>query len=277
MRERLITVAPNGARKMPADHPRLPITLESIAREACLAADAGAALLHLHVREKDGAHSLDPKRYRDTIAAVRDACGERMMIQITTEAAGVFGWNAQVAAISETRPDAASVALRELCPTNSPQHRAAYAGFVTDCLAEGIWLQHILYDATDVHRFNRFHADGLFGNAPFVLFVVGRYGVTENSAPAALDTMRSVLTAGIVWAACGFGQSETALLDHALAKGGHVRVGFENNVLHADGSIAASNADRVASIAGLVNQRGLQVMARETIPEAFSLPHTSSR
>ncbi|MCA8901562.1 MAG: 3-keto-5-aminohexanoate cleavage protein [Hyphomonas sp.] len=272
MRGRLITVAPNGARKMPGDHPRLPISPESIASEAKLAADAGAALLHLHVRTADGAHSLDPALYREAIAAVHATCGDRLMVQITTESAGVFGWQEQVRAITETKPEAASMALREMCPTDSASDRAAYADFIADCLAEGVWLQHILYSPEEVARFNRLHETGIFGTAPFVLLVVGRYGGGETSTRAALDAMSSALASGIVWAACAFGVAETDILDHALATGGHVRVGFENNLLHTDGSIADSNAARVERIASLVTARGLTVMERNAIADAFALP-----
>lgn len=269
MRERLITVAPNGARKMPGDHPRLPITPEAIAMEARLAADAGASLLHLHVRDADGRHSLDPARYREAISAVEEACGDRLMIQITTESAGIFDRDAQVRTITETQPQAASVALREFCPTDSETDRSAYRGFLTDCASEGVWVQHILYSVEDVHRFNALHANGVFGPTPFVLFVVGRYSGNESSTPAALDEMVRAAAPDVVWAACAFGIAETRVLDHALLLGGHPRVGFENNILRSDGSVASSNAERVSQVSRLTRARGLTAMTREGVRRAF--------
>lgn len=272
MQPRLITVAPNGARKLPVDHPRLPITPDDIARESRLAADAGASLLHLHVRNPDGSHSLDPAHYRQAIAAVREACGDRLMIQITTESAGVFGWREQVRAVTGTRPEAASVALRELCSTDSATDRSAYTGFIADCLSEGVWLQHILYDVPDVQRFNRFHSDGVYGETPFVLMVVGRYSGAEGSTTDALDAMRHALAPGVAWAVCAFGAAETGILEHALKRGGHVRVGFENNLLNADGTIASSNAERVSHVARVMSDQGFYPMTREQIADAFALP-----
>ena len=86
----VIAVAPNGARRGKADHPRLPLTLDEIAHEAARCREAGAAMLHLHVRDAEGRHVLDAGLYRETIAAVRCAAGADFLIQITTEAVGRY-------------------------------------------------------------------------------------------------------------------------------------------------------------------------------------------
>ena len=87
----VIMVAPNGARRIKADHPRLPITPAEIADEAVPCAEAGASVLHVHVRSDDGRHTLDAELYRAAIDAVRQRLGERMVIQVTTEAVGRYG------------------------------------------------------------------------------------------------------------------------------------------------------------------------------------------
>jgi uncharacterized protein (DUF849 family) len=71
MRSLLVMVAPNGARRTKADHPHLPLTPAVIAREAELCAAAGATVLHVHVRDQDGRHSLDPTLYRAAIDVAR--------------------------------------------------------------------------------------------------------------------------------------------------------------------------------------------------------------
>ena len=86
----LVMVAPNGARRTKADHPHLPITPADIAAEAGRCRDAGATIFHLHVRDQNDAHSLDPDRYRAAIDAVRAAVGESLVIQVTTEAVGRY-------------------------------------------------------------------------------------------------------------------------------------------------------------------------------------------
>ena len=80
-----LAVAPNGARKTKADHPALPITPAELAATAAACAEAGAAMIHLHVRDADQRHSLDVEAYRAAIAAVRSAVGEDLVIQATSE------------------------------------------------------------------------------------------------------------------------------------------------------------------------------------------------
>lgn len=84
----VLTVAPNGARRGKADHPNLPLTPEEIAREAARCCEAGATMLHLHVRTQDGRHTIDPALYREATLAIRRTVGERMVVQIATEAVG---------------------------------------------------------------------------------------------------------------------------------------------------------------------------------------------
>ncbi len=111
-----IAVAPNGARRGKADHARLPITPEEIAREAKLCAEAGASLLHLHVRDDDGRHCLDAGRYREAIAAVRQSVGDALVIQVTSEAAGRYGPDEQMEAVKRLKPEAASVGGHRVDP-----------------------------------------------------------------------------------------------------------------------------------------------------------------
>ena len=87
----LLMVAPNGARRLHADHPAIPLTPEALARDAVACRDAGAAMMHLHVREPDGSHLLDAGAYREATAAIRGAVGDDLLLQVTSEAAGRYG------------------------------------------------------------------------------------------------------------------------------------------------------------------------------------------
>ena len=111
-----IAVAPNGARRTKADHPRLPITASEIARDAAEALEAGAAMIHLHVRDTNGAHTLDADLYREAVAAVKETVGDRLVIQITTEAVGRYTPQEQIAVIDALTPESVSIALREILP-----------------------------------------------------------------------------------------------------------------------------------------------------------------
>ena len=110
----IITVAPNGAYKQHSDHAAVPITAAQLAQTAAQCRDAGAAMLHLHIRDSQGRHSLDVQGYRDALARVRAAAGQGMVLQVTSEAARIYAPHAQMAMVRELRPEAVSVGLREV-------------------------------------------------------------------------------------------------------------------------------------------------------------------
>ena len=117
----IITVAPNGARRGKADHPAIPLTPTEIGIEAARCKEAGAAMIHLHVRNADGRHSLDPVLYRAAIAAVRTEAGSDLIVQVTTEAVGLYTPDQQIAAMQALQPEAFSVAVRELIPDTASE------------------------------------------------------------------------------------------------------------------------------------------------------------
>lgn len=255
----LIMAAPNGARRTKADHPALPMTIEETAEVAAECLNAGAAAIHLHVRDGEGRHLLDAARYREAIAAIRERTGGAMAIQVTTEAVGRYSPAEQMALVRELRPSAVSIGLREILSDGEQ----APADFFPWAAGEGIAIQHILYDRADLDRFAQLSARGFFAGVPVprLLFVLGRYAVDHESRPEELDAFLAGLDAHslrerAIWSVCAFGRGETAALEAAMAAGGHVRVGFENSLWNADGSIGRSNGERVAAIAAAAKRAG---------------------
>jgi 3-keto-5-aminohexanoate cleavage enzyme len=243
----VVTVAPNGARRTKADHPHLPLTPAEIAREAERCAAAGASVLHLHVRDEDGRHSLAPRHYRSAIAAVRHALGDGMVIQITTEAAGRYGPDEQMATVRDVHPDAVSLGLAELIPDDRAIDAAA--AFLAWLQRERIAPQYILYSPREVVWFHDLRGRGVIPQRrPFALFVLGRYGEQTEAQPQDLLPFLAAHDPECLWAACAFGPCEGACLLTAAGLGGHVRVGFENNLRLADGRLAMSNAELVAQV-----------------------------
>lgn len=246
----VIAVAPTGARRQQADHPNLPVTPAEVAREAARCREAGAGMLHLHVRDAAGGHSLDPDAYRQSIAAVRREVGSDLLIQVTTESVGIFGPAAQMAAMRALRPDAFSTAVRELIPDAAAE--SAAAAFLEEQTAAGTLVQCILYAVEDLRRFDDLVARGVIPDRRLsVLFVLGRYTVGQRSSPADLLPYLSAYTHPFPWMMCAFGPLEAACAATAAALGGHVRVGFENNLHLADGTPAPDNAALVAQVAGV--------------------------
>lgn len=246
----MVAVAPNGARKVKKDHPAIPLTPAELATEAQACVDAGACMIHLHVRDDDGGHSLDPDRYKQAMAAIRDKVGDKLIIQITTEAVGIYQPAEQMASVRAVEPEAVSTAIRELVADASAE--AAATDFFAWAVERGTFVQYILYDAADVNRFVDLRARGVLpGGVCSVLYVLGRYSKGQRSQPSDLLPFLEAAAGhddDWHWSVCAFGPLEGACALTAAGLGGHARVGMENNTLLNDGSLASGNADLVRQV-----------------------------
>lgn len=251
MRLPKLMVAPNGARLQKSDHPALPLTLPEMLTCAADCAKAGADGLHLHIRDQRGLHLLDAGQYHETVAALAQHCPD-LIVQITTEAVGIYTPSEQREVAMESGCAHVSVSVREI----SRDGPAFATQFFADSAARGIHVQHILYDRADAELLaSLLPADALHHADLQLLFVLGRYSTTRNSDPAELDPFINWMDAlGIRpdWVVCAFGAGETACLLRAAELGGKCRVGFENSTLMADGRIAPDNAARVAEMVALL-------------------------
>lgn len=238
----MVMAAPNGARLTSADHPALPLEPAELAECAEQLLAAGVSVLHLHVRDASGVHTLDVDRYRAAINAIRERVNDNLVLQVTTEAVGRYTAAQQMQLVRDLEPEAVSLALRELCADSSAEQDAA--SFFAWLQSKRIWPQFILYSADDVRRFDTLRRRGLLAtDHPHCLLVLGRYSGELQGEPSELDAMLGAADfAGIPWSVCCFGRNEHAAAMRALALGGHARLGFENNLRLADGSVASDNA-----------------------------------
>ncbi len=266
----LLMVAPNGARRGKTDHPALPITPEELAEAAAQAVAAGAAAIHLHVRDDDGRHSLDPDRYEAAIAAIRARVGGDPVVQISTESAGLHGPEDQIGLVRALWPEAASVAIRELLPDDSPATERRARVFFWELAEAGVWTQFILYDRRDILRFQALRKRGVIAvSRPFVLLVLGR-GASMAQLPEMLTTLNPADPARPVdWMVCGFDRMELPAAAVALALGGHVRVGFENNLHLADGRLAPGNAALLEQLTPLWRSLGRRPLAPSVLRQCL--------
>ena len=183
--------------------------------------------------------------YRALTAAIRAEVGERLVVQITSEAAGRYEAPEQMAVVRAARPEAVSLALREIVPDAAAE--GAAAEFFAFARRERILLQVILYEAAEVIRYAELKRRGVLGEGgDFPLFVLGRYTPGQVSRPADLLPFLAAAGEGLsLWAICAFGPREQACATVAAGLGGHVRVGFENSLLAPDGRPAESNAAQI--------------------------------
>ncbi len=251
----VICVAPNGARRTKKDHLALPMTAQELGREAAACAHAGASVIHLHVRNDEGSHSLDVDRYRAAIASVREATEERMLIQVTTEAVGIYKPAEQISVVKALKPNAASVAIRELIP--EPSYYSEAINFFDWCANSRVALQFIVYTPEEAEAVNEMARRGELGSeSPNTLFVLGRYTAGQRSSPSDVLPFLEVWDTENPWSVCAFGPTEAQCMTAAIGLGGHARVGFENNLLKADGTSALNNADLVSNVADIARRSG---------------------
>jgi 3-keto-5-aminohexanoate cleavage enzyme len=241
----LIAVAPNGARRTKADHQAVPITPLELAHTAAACAEAGAGMIHLHVRDDRGRHTLAPQFYQPALREVLAAVGEKMLIQVSSEAAGAYTTRSQIELMRTLAPHCLSCGLREFVADQSSFTQAA--AFFKDLTANGTLIQYILYSPDDVRWYETVCDLGVIpGDRHFLLFVLGRYG-SPLGRPEQLEEYIAALRRKSNWMICAFGELEHEVTQRAAALGGHARVGFENNLHLPSGSIAPDNSALVAS------------------------------
>jgi len=162
----------------------------------------------------------------------------------------------QMELVRALRPEAVSLALRELCPDSSSEAEAGE--FFRELVETGSWPQYILYSPAEAARFERLRQAGFFGTtAPFALFVLGRYSKSLRGDPAQLADFLATFEAGAFpWAVCCFGPAEAEAARLAASLGGHVRIGFENNQALPDGTLARDNAQLVAAELRVIGDSG---------------------
>ena len=250
----MIMSAPNGARRTQEHHRALPISPEELAENAVALRDAGISVLHLHVRDALGGHTLDVERYRQAISSIRERVGDDLVLQVTTEAVGMYTASEQMAMVRELRPEAVSLALREICQGQAQEQTAA--SFFAWMRRERIWPQYILYSVNDLKRFDDMRRRGVFSDAaPFAMLVLGSYTDSRAGSSEDLDLLLASVDCGAFpWSVCCFGENEHQVMVETESRGGHVRIGFENNIEMADGSVAPNNAALIRQFTATISQ-----------------------
>lgn len=212
-----------------ADNPHLPITVEEIVADARRCVEAGAAILHLHVRYADGSPAYEQELNAALFAAVRAVCPDVIISGSTT--GRVFTEIEQRAAVLDAAPDMASLTLGSM---NFPTQASINAPATIRELARRMRERKILpeleifdlgmadYAQYLVHR-------GEIGPPVYANILLGSLGTLSASA-SNLTTVVRALPKGTIWAAAGIGRFQFHVNGLAIAMGGHVRVGLEDNI-----------------------------------------------
>ncbi len=239
----VICVAPNGARRGKADHSEVPLTVRELVATALACREAGAAMMHFHVRDADGIHTLDPGLYQKALRELERAVGGDMLLQVSSESAGLYTAAQQIGLMKELAPHCLSCGLREFIPDRRSFDRGYK--FFTQLGKTGALVQFIIYSPPDVQWYETLRAEGVIGaDNHMLLFVLGSRMEPVTGA-GDISAYLAQLKSSCPWMVCAFGREEHSAVAGAASLGGHARVGFENNIQLADGLVARDNAELV--------------------------------
>jgi 3-keto-5-aminohexanoate cleavage enzyme len=247
MEKLIITAALTGAEVTREQQPALPITPEEIGAAAQACAAAGASIVHVHARNPDGSPTQDKSVYAQIIAAVRTRCD--VIVQVST--GGAVGMTPQERLAPVTLlPEMATLSMGSVNFGGDVflNHPADMEVFARTMREHGVKPEIEVFDSGMLTTANRWLKSGLLTGPLHFDFVLGIPGGMVGT-PEALMYLRSQLPVGSTWTVAGMGAAQLPLATLAIVLGGHVRVGFEDNVYYRKGELASSNAQLVSRIA----------------------------
>jgi uncharacterized protein (DUF849 family) len=253
----LITVAPTGAEADKARYPALPVTLDELVTTAKECEAAGAAVIHVHIRDGDARPTLDLGRLTDTVQALREAT--TLIVQLSTGGAVTDPYESRLKVL-DAAPDGCSLTcgtvnfgddvfmnpwtfIRELYIATKERH--VVPEFELFDLGHVATLHRLLDEQGEPYG-GHIHCD----------LVMGVPGGMPGDAATLVSAVQA-LPAGASWSATGIGRSTLPVIYAALSAGGHLRVGMEDTTSYARGRPVTGNAElvqRAATLAELAQQ-----------------------
>lgn len=257
MQKLIITAALTGAEVTRAQQPALPITPIEIAIAAEECARAGASIVHVHARNPDGSPTQDKETYRQIIQAIKARCD--VIVQVST--GGAVGMTPQERLAPVTLvPEMATLSMGTVNFGGDVfmNHPADMEVFAKAMQQHGVKPELEIFDSGMLTTANRWLKKGLLTGPLHFDFVLGIPGGMAGT-PEALMYLKSQLPEGATWTVAGIGAAQLPLGTLAILLGGHVRVGFEDNVYYRKGELASSNAQLVARMARISTELGRAV------------------
>jgi uncharacterized protein (DUF849 family) len=298
-RKVIITCAVTGSIHTPSMSPHLPITAEEIADAAIGAAEAGAAVVHLHARDpKDGRPDQSPAAFAPFLGVIKQR--SNCVVNITTGGAPTMTVEERVRPAATFKPEVASLNMGTmnfgLFPMLERQKEFKYewekpylegsrAGMfkntfadieyiLTTCANNGTRFEIECYDIGHLYTLRHFADRGLV-KSPF--FIQSVFGILGGIGPHSEDVAHMKRTADRLfgdqyhWSVLGAGRNQMAIAAQAAAMGGNVRVGMEDSLWIGPGQLAKSNAEQVTKVRQIVEGLGLAVATPDEAREVLAL------
>ncbi|MEW6523185.1 MAG: 3-keto-5-aminohexanoate cleavage protein [Bacillota bacterium] len=266
----IITVAPVGAEATRAHNPALPLTPAEIAEAVYEAYQEGAAIAHLHARDRNGDPTQDAAVYEEIIAAIRARCD--IVIQVST--GGAVGMTRQERASPlQLVPEMATLTTGTVnfgdgVFYNSERDIKYFAG---EMARLGIKPEIEVFEVGMIENAMRLVREGLLRLPLHFDFVMGVPGGIPGSPVHLLHLVQS-LPPGSTWTVAGIGRHELPLATMAVILGGNVRVGFEDNLYYSRGVLASSNAQLVSRVVRIARELGRAIASPADARHILELP-----
>ena len=274
MRQTIISCAVTGSAPTPEKNSAVPVTPSEIVRSAVDAANAGAAIVHCHVRDpKTTRASMSMELYREVTEGIRDAAVD-VIINLTTGPGARFSPSAndprkasrdskmcipskRVKHVVELRPEICSLDIvtmnrKHHVFLNHPEHLKYMSAAIQTA---GVKPELEVFDTGHILNAINLIKDGLIQSPPFFQFCLG----VDYGAPATVESiimMKSMLPRNAVWSAFGISRLQFPMVAASVLLGGHVRVGLEDNIYIEKGILAPSNAALVEKAARIIHDLG---------------------
>jgi uncharacterized protein (DUF849 family) len=255
MKPCIICVAITGSLPTKAHNPNVPITIAEQVESTHAAYEAGASIVHAHVRDDEGKPTSDPERFARLMEGVQRHC-PGMIVQLST--GGRSGAGRARGGMLPLRPDMASLSVgSNNFPTRVYENPPDLVDWLaSEMLAYDIKPEIEAFDLSHLHQAAAMQADGRLKGPLYVQFVMG----VKNAMPADRDVfdyyIRTVerLMPGAEWCAAGIGRHQIELNEWCVASGGHTRTGMEDNLRFDRETLAPSNAALVRRVVDLCDR-----------------------
>jgi 3-keto-5-aminohexanoate cleavage enzyme len=264
----IITCAPVGAEVTPDQTPHLPYTPAKLAETAKAVRDAGGSIVHVHCRNDDGTNTHDVERFREAYDAIRSATD--IIVQFST--GGAIGMTPdERASVLQLRPEMATLTCGsvnfgdDIFENSFPIMR----GILKKMHEYGVRPELEIFDKGHLANARRLAKEGLLQFPQHVDFVLGVPGGMEATVANLCDLVDD-LPEECTWSVAGIGRQQLPMALAAIAMGGHVRVGLEDNLYYSKGRLA-KNEELVGRIARIAQEAGRPVATPEQAREILGL------
>jgi len=271
MEKLIITAAICGAEVTKQHNPAVPYTVEEIGREAYAAYKAGASIIHLHVREDDGTPTQSKERFAACAAEISKLCPDVIIQPSTGGAVGMS--NDERLQPLELNPEMATLDCGT-CNFGGDDIFVNTENMIKDfgkrMIERGIKPECEVFDKGMIDMANRLQKKGFIEKPMHFNLVMGVNGGISGE-PRDLIFMQESLPQGSTFTVSGIGRTQAAMSTMAIILGGHVRVGFEDNVYIKKGVLAKSNADFVEKVAHIAEAFGREIATPDEARKILSI------